>query len=71
MNEMLPFFYSALAGNSLACLRRIWFELGFSQCVSPIFLYKIDHNPREIVCCGQKVAQMPLLTTSFFLGWVG
>ena len=47
-----------------------------SRCFVVCFLQKNTPNPRKIICCGKKAAQMPLLIYSvFFLGsgwpWVG
>ena len=41
----------------------VWYVCIIHAC----FLYKINPNPRKIICSGEKVAQMPLLT-NFFLG---
>ena len=45
-------------------------EFGWVGFLVVCFLYKINLNPRKIICCGKK---WPIATFSFYfsLGWVG
>ena len=49
-------------------------EFGWVRFLAVCFSYKTNPNPRKTICCGKKVAQMPLWAY-FFLGlgwpWVG
>ena len=50
------------------CLRRVW--LGWASC--SLFPNVKSIPPHEIfTCCGEKVAQMPLLAFFFSWIWVG
>ena len=45
-------------------------QLGWVGILVVCFLYKINPNPRKIICCGKKVAaQMPPF--NLLLSWVG
>ena len=44
-------------------LNRVFAEkLGQDRFLAFCFLYQTNPNPRRIICCAKKVAQMPLLT---------
>ena len=65
--EVAVTYETLQVSHVLGCLRR---NFGWVRFLVVCFPYTTKPNPRKIICCGKKVAKLPLLTL-FFLGWVG